>query len=72
MTPFDKLFQVWIHAYLIDEPRNLVDTTVNFDIEIGNICEFDTISFATETLIGDVEYILGDPVNRFDESFIIV
>ena len=51
MTPFNKLYQVWIHAYLIDEPNNLIDTTVNFDVEIGNICEFDTISFAPETLI---------------------
>lgn len=45
MVPFEKNFRVWIETELVGEPFGAMNDQVNFNVEIGNVCETDVVSF---------------------------
>ena len=69
-TPYEKLYRVWIHAYLEGEPNGTASDQVSFDVEIGNICDHDEISLTR--LIDDFDYVIRTPASQFLKSFQIV
>lgn len=68
--PFEKLYRVWIHAWLVSEPRKLVDDNVSFNVMIGNVCETDVLTL--DGLFGDLTYTLRSPGQPLVESFQVI
>ena len=69
-VPFEKVFQVWIHAWLVNEPRDIIDDKVSFNVEIGNVCQEDVITL--EGLFDNLTYTLSSPGRDLTDSFAII
>lgn len=69
-VPFEKLYNVWIHAWLVGEPRKFISESVGFDVMIGNVCQTDVLSLTD--LFGDLTYTLRSPGQPLTERFTVL
>jgi len=65
---YEKVYIVWLEAELLGEPRGTIDTTVNFEVEIGRLCEKDVISL-TNLISSPLTYYLRTPSSEFYQEF---